>query len=207
MSWARLARVTAPQGSPLALADLKRHLRVDYTDDDALIEGYARAALAQIEGPRGAGICLLTQQWRLSLDGLPCRGGWRREPSIEIPMGPVVSIDGVTYLDTSGDLQTLDPALYVYDLDARPVRIVRAFQQSWPACQPQPGSVKVTFTAGFGDKPGNVPHDLKVAAMLLVGHWYEHREAVVGVDARDSSTPLPLGVDRILDAYRPALVI
>ena len=43
--------------------------------------------------------------------------------------------------------------------------------------------------------------------MLLVGHWYEHREAVVGVDARDSSTPLPLGVDRILDAYRPALVI
>ena len=67
------------------------------------------------------------------------------------------------------------------------------------------GAVKVTFTAGFGDA-STIPDDLKAAVKLLIGHWYEHREAVVGVEARDSSTPLPLGVDLILDGYRPHLV-
>ena len=205
MSWTRLARVAAPSGDVVTRDEAKAHLRVAFPDDDVLIDGYIAAALGAVDGPKGAGICLLEQQWRLSLDGFPCRSGLaRREPSIEIPLGPVTSIDQITYLDQNGDQQTLDPSIYVYDLDAKPVRIQRAFGQAWPAVRCQPGSVKVKFTAGFG-AAADVPDDLKIAIKLLVGHYYEHREAVVGVDNRDSSAPLPLGVDLVLDRYRPQL--
>ena len=210
MSWTRLARVTAPSGDIVTLGEAKAHLRVDFADDDDLIGGLIEAAIGAIDGPKGVGVCLLTQQWRLSLDGLPCTGSWwRREPSmrrsIEIPLSPVISVDEITYLDLGGVRQTLDASLYVYDLDAKPLRIERAFGQVWPQARHQPGSVKVTFTAGFGEDATGIPADLKAAMKLLIGHYYVHREAVVGVDNRDSSAPLPLGVDLILNRYRPAL--
>lgn len=156
-----------------------------------------RAAQGMIDGPKGIGVALLTQQWRLSIDRWPVQ----LIDSIEVPMGPVQSIDSITYLDLAYQEHTLDPAMYVYDLDAKPVEIRRAFGVVWPLLGIHPGAVKVTFTAGFGDTPAAVPSDLKHAVKLMLSHYYNHRDAVVGVEGRDSSTPLPLGVQSILDRY------
>lgn len=44
-----------------------------------------------------------------------------------------------------------------------------------------------------------VPADLKQAVLMLVGHWYENREAtLVGVSAEE----VPFGVQSIIDAHR-----
>ena len=88
------------------------------------------------------------------------------------------------------------------DLDADPVHIRRHFGVVWPLLGITPGAAKVKFTTGFGATADAVPEDLKHAVLLLVSHFYNHRDAVVGVDNRDSSGPLPLGVDSILDRYR-----
>jgi hypothetical protein len=41
-----------------------------------------------------------------------------------------------------------------------------------------------------------------MAMLFMVSHFYEYRDAVVGVDNRDSSVELPLGVEALISPYR-----
>lgn len=194
--------VTPPDAEDglITLAQAKAQCRTDHDDEDVLLAGYAASALSALDGPSGTGVAILTQQWRLSLDRWPL-------PAIIVPLGPVQSVDSITYVPfgTSSPV-ALDPSQYAFDLDAQPLRIRRAPFVVWPLTQPIPGAIKVTFTAGFGDTVSDMPPnpraDFTQAALLLISHWYEHRDAVVGVENRDSSTIMPLGVDAILDRYR-----
>jgi uncharacterized phiE125 gp8 family phage protein len=193
---AGLVRTAAPDAKPVSLAQAKKQCRIDFADDDDLVQGLLDAAIAQVDGPSGAGIALITQSWRLSLDRWP-------RPSIVVPLGPVQTIDSLQYIPFGATaLTTLDPSGYAYDLDAEIVRIRPDPTMGWPQLQPGPGAIKIAFTCGYGDNQTSVPVDIQQAILLLVSHWYEHRDAVVGVENRDSSTVMPLGVDAILDRYR-----
>lgn len=211
--WDHLALVTPPPagdaGMIVSVAEAMTQCRVmpnaGLDETQWFIDAIYTAQQA-INGPLGGGVPLLTQQWRLSLDR------WPRD-YIQIPMGPVQSIDSITYLDLAyspnvlpaGDPTTGANGQYVFDLDASPVHIRRAFGVVWPLLGIIPGAVKVLFTCGFAATPEAWPddkRDLKQAIKLLVSHYYNHRDAVVGVEGRDSSTALPLGVDYILDRYR-----
>jgi uncharacterized phiE125 gp8 family phage protein len=74
-------------------------------------------------------------------------------------------------------LQTVDPALYWVDLNARPPRIVRSQNASWPYVQPRPSAVAVEFVAGYGDKRENVPPHLITYLLIKTADYYEHRES------------------------------
>jgi uncharacterized phiE125 gp8 family phage protein len=47
---------------------------------------------------------------------------------------------------------------------------------------PRPGlsalGIEIAFTAGYGNVASAVPAPLRQALLLLVAHWYEHREPV-----------------------------
>lgn len=209
--WDHLAIATPPpsgdDGLIVSVAEAMTHCRVipqvgGPFDETEWFRDSLWAAQHAIEGPRGGGIALLNAQWRLSLDVWP--GDY-----FVVPIAPAISVDEITFLpfgSNMGDAYlTLDPSQYVFDLDADPPHVRRAFGVVWPILAIVPGSVKVKFTSGFAAAAADWPddkRDLKVAIKLLVAHWYDHRSAVVGVDNRDSSTPLPLGVDFILDRYR-----
>jgi len=183
--WTRLVRTGAPVSAALNLAEAKRHLRVLHDDDDAEIEAMVAAAEAAIEGPNGIGIALLSQTWRMSLDYFPCE--------IVVPLGPVTAVTSVTYRDAAGAEQTVSGLRY--DLDQQPLRIWPARDASWPSIYCEPGAVKVTFVCGHSE----LPQDLRWALLLLVGHFYENREAVT-IDA--NAAELPMGVASILERYR-----
>lgn len=117
---------------------------------------------------------------------------------LELPLGPVQAVTGITYIDTDGQEQTLDPALYDVFTGARPARIDKAFGASLPAGRRQLSAVRVTFTAGYGAAAADVPADLRAAMLLIVGHLYAHREAV----DRGTLAELPMGVSSILERYR-----
>lgn len=204
-AWSHLTQITPPPlddtGMIVSVAEAMLHCRVtpgggiDETDwfRDAIY-----TAQAEIEGPEGCGVSLLTQQWRLSINRWPM-------DYIILPLGPVVSVDQITYLDLGFNENTLDPTQYKFDLDAKPVHIRRAFAVVWPLLGIIDGAAKIEFTTGYCDTGADWPadrRDMKSAIKLLVSHYYNHRDAVVGVEGRDSSTPLPIGVDRILDRYR-----
>jgi uncharacterized phiE125 gp8 family phage protein len=182
--WSRLVRVTAPASPVISLAEAKKHLRVLHDDDDTEIEAFVAAATAMIEGPNGIGIALSSQTWRLSLDHFPCE--------IIVPLGPVISIDGISYTKEDGTSGTTDR--WRVDMDSQPCRIWPPYDGAWPVSRCEPGAVKVTFTAGFT----TIPADLKAAILLLVGHLYENREAV----ADKAMAELPMAVSTILDRYR-----
>ncbi|MDO1559820.1 head-tail connector protein [Brevundimonas sp. 2R-24] len=186
--WNRLTRVEAPAEPLLTTAEAKAQLRVTHDEDDALIDGLISTATAFIEGPNGCGLAPLTQTWRLSLDGFPAG-------PITLPLSPVQAVEAITYTDEAGESRTL--AAYAFDADVQPGKVWPAYQASWPAARLAPGSVKVTFTTGYGDA-SDVPADLKHAALMLVGHLYENREATAAV----ALSEVPMGVEAILSRYR-----
>ena len=65
----------------------------------------------------------------------------------------------------------------------------------WPYALFEPDSVRVSCTVGYGNQAEHVPPEFVAAVQLLVGHYFENREAVlVGVTGAD----LPMGVKDIL---------
>jgi uncharacterized phiE125 gp8 family phage protein len=175
--WNRLERVSAPVTEVITTAEAKAHCRVDHTDDDDLISRLIRAARECIDGPHGIGIAMVAQQWTLSLDGMP--------PCIWIPMGPVLSIDSITYLDDGGSRQMLASDGYSWRKELFGARIKPPYNGTWPTVRCDYDSVQVTFTAGYpgtNDSPASldeVPEALRQAMLMLIGHWYANRETTI----------------------------
>ena len=79
-------------------------------------------------------------------------------------------------------------------LDARGVYPKLYPVTEWPESKAQRASVKVRADIGYAE----LPADVRAAALLIIGHLYEHREAVViGTIATD----LPMGVELLLAPY------
>lgn len=178
MDWLRLKRVTAPADSMLTVEEAKRHLYLMHDQDDAYVEHLIEVATGFIEGSTGAGVPLAVAQWVLTMDHLP--------RCFDIDLCPVRSIDSVTV-----DGETIPPDLYSVDLDSVPARVKGHYL---PQCRSDVGRVKVTFTAGYDV----IPADLKHAALMLVSHLYENREAVSPDDLKD----VPFSVTATINRYR-----
>jgi uncharacterized phiE125 gp8 family phage protein len=208
------ALVTPPASEPITRAEAKLHLRIitDPADtsthpDDALIDALIAAArqFAEQETKRS----LMTQTWKYTADAFP-RGdvfqssAWLREFSIPdqalvLEKGPVSAVASITYLDMTGQPQTMASTDYTVDASSPLARITPVFGKIWPPTLPQIGAVQVQFTAGYGDASA-VPSGIKAWMKLRVGALYENREEIV-VGTRLTSIDLPF-VDRLLDPYR-----
>jgi len=192
MSWS-LTLVTAPTVEPVSTAEAKLHLRVEIADDDTVIERLIVAARRKVE--QFARHALITQVWRLSLSA------WPAGDTIEVPLPPLQSSGAsIKYKNTAGASSTFPASSYIVDTDPTPGRIVLAFGESWPGTALYPASpIAVEFTAGFGNAGSDVPQEIRQAILLLVGHWYENREATVAVG---NVQVLPLAVASLLWEYR-----
>ncbi len=205
-----LTLVTAPAELALTLAEVKAHLRVEdiANDEDALILSLIRAVHEHLDGRDGwLGRALITQTWDLVLDGFPgtrsravgYTGIGDASNAIRVPLPALQSVTTLKYTDTAGDEQTWDAANYTVDINSQPGRIVPVFGVSWPVARSVMNSVTVRFVAGYGNDWNSVPAPIKHAMLLLIGHWYEHREeVVVGTIAQ----MLPVAVEALLASYR-----
>lgn len=188
-----LTIVTPPAEEPVSLTEAKNHLRIDLTDDDSLISALIVAAREHAEAiTRRA---FITQTLKLSLDAFPANNG-----PIYVPMPPLQSVNSLKYFDTDGVEQTLtEGADFLVDAESEPGRITPAPDTGWPATQSRPNAVSVEFVAGFGDA-SKVPQGIKQAILLMVGHWYENREAVTMQG--NNAGELPMAVDSLLMMHR-----
>lgn len=195
-----LLRIAPPTTWPVSLTEAKRQCRIlpdDDTFDDELAE-LIDAATSHLDGKEGelGGVCLEPQQWELVLD---C---W--SDVIEIPIGPVLSVDSISYLDADGFLQTLSGASYSADLASSSAYVVRNAEATWPVLLDAINAVRVRFTAGHrGTGSGDsyvsaVPAPLRRAILLLVGHWFVNHEAVV---TGTIATELPMAVKSLIRRF------
>jgi len=184
-----LERVTAPAATIISLADAKEHLRVDHSDDDDYITALVAAADAHLDGPFGAvGIALNVQTWKLTRPSTTGRYG------VRLPVLPLVAVTAIAYLDTDEAEQSADLADFQWFAGDTFGYVEPVKGAAWPAMSAERDALRITFTAGAG-----VPEPIKHAAKLLVGHWYENREAV---NVGNIITDFPMAVEALIAGYR-----
>jgi uncharacterized phiE125 gp8 family phage protein len=121
-------------------------------------------------------------------------GIWpRRRILLERP--PLQSVVSITYVDTTGATQTLDPSQYQVGAYKKLGAIEEAYSCTWPAVRCQMDAISVQYTAGYA---GNIPETIRQAILLLAGHFYENRSATVISATRMSVSELPIGIDALL---------
>lgn len=103
----------------------------------------------------------------------------------------------IKYYGTDNTVSYFDASNYIFDYQSEPGRIVLAYGKSWPSTTLRPANgICVTYITGYGAAGSNVPQNIKNAILLMVGHFYENREAVmVGTVG---AVELPLGVAALL---------
>jgi len=177
-------RITSPSfAEPVSVDELKNalHLQtvVDDANENAVIELFAKAARRRIEN-----ICstvMMEQTRELTLDVV--------DREVDLLCKPVISITSVQVrlADETDALTTVASSGYGLGGNS----ILRA-RSSWPSHRGFQSFV-VTFKVGYGANDGTptatanaralVPDDLKLAVIMLTGHWLENREGQ-GPDAR-----------------------
>lgn len=156
--------ITPPAAAPVLLSEV-RDTAKGVPEDDALLQGYLKAAVAHLDGYSGIlGRCMVTQTWRQDfLCWAPC---------LRLPF-PDVSSVVVKYLDADGAQQVVGDALYELRSGHLGDEVVFRPAFSPPALDDTVAApVHVELTAGYG-APADVPDDLKVVIMALVSHWYD----------------------------------
>lgn len=182
----RLTVVTAATEEVVSLDQAKQHLRVDDETDDALIEGLIAAAREYCETATRRQFVSTT--YALRMDNLPTE--------IVLPKPPLVSVSSITYVDSAGATQTLSSSLYTVNQHREPGVIVPAYQATWPTVRGHTNDVVIQFVAGYGAASA-VPKAAKQAILLLIGTWYENREAS-GIEIGGAPYTVPMTVDALL---------
>lgn len=173
--------VQAPAESAVSLDVAKMHLRVVHDEEDDLIQSYIDAAVTLVEDVyTWRAFVTRTYQVRMSA-----------QSPIWLPYPPVQAITSIALLDAQGNLaQELEPMQW----SLRPssgIVVLGAYANRAQECV-------IEYVAGYGD-PEHVPATFRQAILLLVGHAYENREAVV---LATQPAEVQLGVERLTLPYR-----
>ncbi len=189
---------TAPVGQALDLAAVKLQCRMgDLTDEDAYFAGVLIPAVAD-RAEASTRRALLTQTWDWVLDAFP------REPFLEIPRPPLVSVTFVHYVDTAGVTQTWSASAYLVQTPAGARcargRIALPFAGVWPVTLDQMGAVTIRLVAGYG-AGSDIPPLLTMAMLMDVGTLFENRESVL-TGPRQQAIQMPSSTQDIYRTYR-----
>ena len=162
---------TPPTLKPVDLAYVKEHSKIDYTDEDTVLQGYLDAAIAYAEKYMGRGI--MSQTVTQTFNAWPASGCY-----LELALSPLFGatpINHIKYYDTDEAQQTL--AITVYGVTAvnEPPLIFLKKDQSWPSLASRPEAIEVEFTAGYADA-ASVPATIKQAICLLFAYFEAGRE-------------------------------
>lgn len=170
-----------PASEPVSLADARMQCHIDSADTayDSELAVYQAAARAHIEAMCGTPLVERTIEAKCD-----CFGDFARFPVV-----PLQEVTAITYLDGEGAEQTLSTDVYEVRTDGLVASIVLKTGQSWPTIQT--GSrITVTAEVGYTDIPG----DVSLALLLLIGHWFANHEA----SGKDDLAAIPMGVDALL---------
>jgi uncharacterized phiE125 gp8 family phage protein len=187
---------TAATVRAASLEDVKLHLRVDHDSEDTLLLNLIDTATADIETMSGH--VLTTQTWDLYLDAFPAGD------VIDLLYPPLQSVTGVYYTPVGASEATLSSSNYRVDTVNAPGRIQLKSTGAWPADELEVNNgVRVRFVAGFGSTATSVPAKLRQALLLLIAHYYEHREAVMDTNR---VMALPHGVAHLVADWRARIM-
>lgn len=152
-----LERVSLPASEPITLAEAKLFLRVDGTEDDALITDIISAVREVAEQHLRAS--LVTQSWMLAFDDAA-------PEKTELSMGPVVSVTSVKLVQADASESVMSASLY----HLSSTRDVLVFDQAALAHR-----VEITYAAGYGDAT-DIPQPIRQGMLVHAASLYSQRD-------------------------------
>lgn len=185
-----LVLTAAPAVEPITVEDAKMHLRIDHGDEDMLLASLIAASRLQVEAVLDA--ALITQSWSLELDD------WPDGRELHLPIWPVQSVEAVRISDRDGEMVELGAEAFSLDGASKPPRLV-SISGDWPSPGTRALGIEILFTAGFGNSANDVPPPIRQALLMLVAHWYEHREPV---ETGKPTASIPEAISALLMPYR-----
>ncbi|MBY6090278.1 head-tail connector protein [Maritimibacter alkaliphilus] len=176
----------------LPIEAFKSHLRLgtgfsETTVQDAVLEGFLRAALAAIEGRTSKALLARDFAWEVR--------GWQDPAGQPMPLAPVSALLEVVRIAAEGAETVLDTALFRLVADAH-CPMLAPVATLLPSV-PTGGAMRVRFTAGYSTTWGDLPADLAQAVLLLAAHYYEFRS-----ETALTQGCMPFGVTALLERYR-----
>jgi uncharacterized phiE125 gp8 family phage protein len=182
-----LELVTPPDIEPVTLAEMKKHLRVEHTDDDDEINSIIKSAREWVEDETGR--VLIEQTWRLTLTRAANLAGRVLLPvtnahvncasEILLHKSPVIAIDSVVTVDSAGTETTITTTDYQ----------LRQADSKWPKIFGLNGTIfaadttRIEFRAGYAvrttspsDDASVVPARFKLAMKLWGEANYDRDE-------------------------------
>ena len=183
--WYPSTVTAAPAVEPVSLAEAQEQCGV------LQAETHFNALLGRlIKAARGHAEEYCNVVWAAQTIASPCDSF---ADLVRLPHGPLSSIVSISYLDAHGEAQTVADSVFEARKDGLEPSIALKPGQSWPRIRH--GS-RITLTAVFG---GSVPDDVQHAMLMLIGHWFVNREAVV---TGTIATTIPMSVDALLCNHR-----
>ena len=181
--------LSGPAAEPVTLAEARVFLRLDVTDEDALVTTLIAAARLPIEGVTAR--ALICQSWRVVLDCWPPGG------VVLLPIAPLASLTAVTAYDPAGNATEIATADVLVAANGTPPRLLLPAGAGTDLRDWQ--SREIDYVAGYGPDPADVPATLRQALLTLVGYWFENRDSVIIAGA---GSVIPGGFDLVLAPYR-----
>lgn len=189
-----LELLEAPATTPVTLTEVKDQLRVEHTDDDTLINRLINVAVAYTDVQGALGHAMITQKWGQWVNSTPPQ-------TVKLLLGPLIAVTAVKYYDANGTLQT--DTLSNYEIFGTEFSSTIGPKEgfAWPVTQDRPDAIRIEYTIGYGSATTDIPETLRHALMMLIAHWYEHREnELVGSISKN----IPYGFDALMDMHRRA---
>lgn len=181
---------TAPANLPVSMEDVRHQLRIDGDDEDATLDRLLRVATAAVDGKGALGRPLITQTW----------AQWVQNPSkVRLLMTPLQALTSIQYWDEAGVLQTATLADYEIIGQDDNVWVRPVDGATWPDQEDRPDAIKITYRAGYGDNPEDIPENIRHAILFLVTHWFELRMPI----SDKAMQEIPWSVGALLDLERP----
>ena len=185
-----LVLTSGPGTEPVSLAEVKAHLRLDGTAEDALLASLILTSRLHIES--ALGLALISHDWSLKIDA------W---PSDRVVIAPIRPLQEVTAIRVTGRGNSISE-LPLRECSHRSGTSFPRIVLAGPVALPQPGSavnsIEIAFRAGFGDTPSSVPAPIRHALLLLVSHWYEHRDPI---EIGTAEARIPAAVSALLEPF------
>lgn len=185
-----------PTIEPVTVQTLKRHLRIDWPDDDEYLADLITDARLWLE--RKLNRALITRTLRATFD-LPLIDSAKGSIGGVIPPYPRLAFDlpyaplgAVSTAEMEQDIElwkVMTPATpgaagdYLVDPDNEPPRVwlhssaLAVWMPSWDWTGARAPRIRITYTAGYGATTTSVPGPLRRAIQAAAAYLYENREA------------------------------
>lgn len=172
--WAKPVTIVAPAEEPISLAQAKQFLRLDedevgFDDELALHVAGARGRVESVTGTR-----LIHQTVQIRADSF--------SDLDLLPIGPIASLIDISYVDTAGDVQSLDldtVEIFGDELEMG-IRPVSGTWSSLVSPHFRGGRVTVRAIVGYGADGDAIPASVRTGLLLQVRALFD--DTIVDLD-------------------------